>query len=615
MLGLMLPVRSRRGPAFAVLVVSLVLTLLAEPALAAPGYELDSAKPSIATGAEVPRGVAIDQVSQMLYVTELTTNSSSGGPGQIEQFNSSGVPTANSPFHTGGSNDFFAGVAVNPVNQGIYAYQIQLVTPFGTVGTATMNTFSSTGVPGTSFTPSKSKAPQLATDAAGNVYLPNDSTSSIQVFNSSGSLLQSITCASCSGGGFIEPVSVALDSAGNLYAVDLGSGGRVVKFKQSSGNFVYDSIVQSGQGAAAVGVDPSDNTVFVGDLGSEYHLVAYDSSGTQIDDFGGQLFSSPTFGAISAGQIAVNATTRKVYVADSGARKVWIFKRVASIPAPSATTDPASSVGQLDARLNATINPHGHGLTDCTFKYTDDADFQINAFANADVQPCSSLPGGSSSASVLASLNSLTPATKYDFKVIATSNGGTTEGSVSSFTTLQPLPPQVSTGSASAITQTTATIAGTVNPKGGPISDCHLEYIDKASFDVNGFAGAGTVQCSPKKPTGTTNTTVTAKISALTAATDYRFRVVATNNSGTAEATEQAFATLADTCETKPALCPPPEEPAPTPTPTPTPTSPAPESTHPPSSAPKPLKCRKGFKKKRVHGKLKCVRKKKRHHR
>lgn len=611
MLGLMLSARSRRWPAFAALIVSLVPALLAEPVFAAPGYELDSPTSSIATGAEVPRGVAIDQASQMLYVTELTTDSATGAPGQIEQFNSSGVATANSPFGTGGGSDYFVGVAVNPLTQGIYAYQIQLATPLGAFGNAAMNTFSSSGVLGTSFTPSKSKAPQLATDATGRVYLPNDSTSSIQVFNASGVLQESITCAGCPGGGFVEPVSVALDSVGNLYAVDLGGSGRVVKFTKPSGSFVYNSTLQSGKGAAAVGVDPTDNTVFVGDLGSQYHIVAYDSSGTQIDDFGAGLFANSPFGGVSAGQIAVNSTTRKVYVADSGGRKVWIFKRVASILAPTATTDIATSVGQVEANLNATVNPRGHALTACNFKYTNDADYQANAFANASVLPCSLLPGGSEPASVSAHPTGLVPGTTYDFQVVATSNGGTAEGSVRTVTTLQPLPPQVSTGTASVITQTTATIAGTVNPKGGTISDCHLEYVNKAGFDANGFTGASTVQCSPKKPAGTTGTAVTAKISGLTAATEYRFRVVATNNSGTSEATDQGFTTLADTCETNPAVCPPAEKPAATPDPAPV-TMPAPGSTPPPSSTPKPLKCRKGFKKKRVHGKVKCVKKKRR---
>lgn len=595
-----------------ILVIFSLLTIPAADASATPGYEPDAAKPSIDTAAEIPRGVAVDQASQMLYVAELTTDQTSAAPGEVEQLDSNGIPTPNSPFGSG--SGYFAGVAVNPVTQGIYAYQVQLVTAVGTLGSAAMNTFSSTGVQEASLSPPKSRAPQLATDAAGDVYLPNNSTASIQVFDPSGSLKESIQCIGCPGGEFVEPVSVALDSVGNLYAVDLRAA-RVIKFKQSSGAYVYDSTLQSGRGAAAVGVDPADNSVFVGDFSGTYHIVAYDSSGAQIDDFGEGRFASPPFGAISAGQIAVNKTTRKVYIADPGVNKVLIFDRVSSIPGPAVSTEPATSVGQVEADINSTVNPHGHGLTSCTFRYTDNDDYQAHAFANATVHPCSSLPGGSVPAQVSARLSGLTPATKYAFQVSAESNGGSAEGMVRNFTTLPPLPPEVTTGSPSSITQTMATIAGMVNPEGGPISDCHLEYISQAGFDVSGFNSPTSIQCSPKKPSGTTDVTVSAKVSGLTPGTEYRFRVVASNNSGTSIAADKGFTTPADTCATKSDLCPPPEEP-PIQTPAVSVTAPALFLPAPPSTpAPVLLKCRKGFKKRQVHGKSKCARIRKRHKR
>ncbi len=150
--------------------------------------------------------------------------------------------------------------------------------------------------------------------------------------------------------------------------------------------------------------------------------------------------------------------------------------------------------------------------------------------------------------------------------------------------------------------------AGTVNAHGGPISNCRLQYTTEASFQKNGFAGAASNACVPN-PEGTTNVSVSAKLSGLVAGTSYRFRVVATNNSGTAEATDSTFATLAETCATNPALCPPPPpEETPPAVVLPAPVLQLPASPTPPA---KPLKCRKGFKKKRVHGKPKCVRIKK----
>jgi len=591
----------------ALLLVAMALS--APPASAGPGYELDVAKPSIALAGEVPHGVAVDQASQNIYVTALTTDATNAGHGQIEQFNSSGVATANSPFVTGG-DDYFAGVAVNPVTQDIYAYQAQLMTPFGNFGVSKMNIFSSTGVVGSSFTLANSNGPQIAADSSGRVYFPNDSANTIQVFDSSGTLKDTIACTGCAGGPFSEPSAVALDSAENLYVVDLANEGRVIKFEPSGGSYVYDSILQSGKGAAGLGVDPGNDDVFVGDLeGDAYHVVAYDATGTQFDDFGDGVIGAPKLGAPTAGHIAANATTHKVYVADSGADRVWIFKRITSIPAPSASTSLPAPIGQVDATLKATVNPHGHRLIDCHFEYTSDADFQANGFANAVSVPCPSKPGGTASVVLSVKKTGLTPETAYDDRIVVAGNGGTATGSAQAFTTLPPLPPGVTTGSASAIAQTTATVGGSVNPHGGVMSNCHFEYTSDADFQANGFANAVSKACLTV-PEGTADAPVSAKLTVLTPDTSYRFRVVATNNSGTSSAPDQSFVTLAETCATNPVLCPPPppelpQELPPVTSPVQPPASPAPTRRR--------LRCRKGFKKKRVHGKVRCVKVKKRH--
>jgi len=573
-------------------------------ARANPGYELDPVQPSIPLSATLPLDIAIDQTSQDIYVAELSTDLSSLAPGQIEQLDSSGAPTAASPF-VAGASDFFAGVAVNPVTHDIYAYQGELQTPFGNHGAPKMSIFSSAGAMGTSFDPGES-VPALAVDSSGRVYFPDLLGTTVKIFDSTGGLKGAVACTGCPGGAFVEPKGAVFDSTGNLYVVDIG-GERAIKFKPSGGSYAYDSVLQSGAGAVAIGVDPASNDVFVGDLGSGgYHVVAFDSSGTQFDDFGAGLFGQPVAGPRGAGQIAVNATTHKVYVTDPSENGdvVRVFDRVASIPAPSATTLAPSPLGQIEATLKGSVNPKGHGLVDCHFEYTADADFDENGFANAISVPCSSKPGGSVSTTVSAQVAGLTPATTYDYRIMASSNGGDAEGAAQEFTTLPPLPPTVTTGSASAISQAKATVGGSVNPRGGPISNCHFEYTTDADFQKNGFASALSAACSPK-PAGTTDVSVSAKLTGLLAATSYRFRVVATNNSGTAEGSDQAFTTMAETCTTNPALCPPSPEPPVSPGPsTPPPTSQLPPTLPPPKT----LKCRRGFKKRRVHGRTKCVR-------
>jgi hypothetical protein len=595
--------RPRAGLAL-VLSAAVALALFASSAWAGPGYQLDSAKPSISLGAEVPVGVAIDQSSQVIYVAEASRSLFNIQPGQVEQLSSSGVPTASSPFGTGGQ-DFFVSVAVNPVTHGIYAYQIEGSTPQGQKGTSKVSVFSSAGAIGTSFAPVNAQAESLAADSTGRLYFPNNASGSVQIFSAAGSLESSITCGGCPGGSFVTPQSVALDSAGKIYVVDSANGGRVVKLSSTG---AYESTLQSGAGAAAVAVDGASGDVFVGDLvGGKYHVVAYDSAGVAFDDFGAGLVSQSQINVIT-GQLAVNATTHKVYLSNPGGQNLWVFERVGSIPAPTATITPATPVGQVEATLRATVNPKGHVLTSCGFEYVDHADFLANAYANAETAPCPAVVGDKESVSVSANVKGLDTETSYDYRVKIASFGGSAESSDQSFQTLPPLPPEATAGAASVLTKTTATLGGTVNPKGGTVSNCHFEYVTETAFQSGAFTGATSKTCSTT-PSGNFAASVSAKVTGLSAGTAYRFRVVATNNSGTTQATDKAFATLAETCAENPAVCPPPETPQ-------TPSSPAqveagPVSTVPPPPQSKPLKCRKGFKKKRVRGKLKCVKVKK----
>jgi hypothetical protein len=584
-----------------------LLVSISPSAAAAAGYQLDSTKSSIPLAAELPLGIAVDQASQDVYVAEATKSLFAATPGQVEQLSSTGTPTADSPFSTGGQ-DLFTAVAVNPLNHGIYAYQPRIEEgPAAPLGASKMSFFSSSGVLGSSFSPSNSAATSMAVDAAGRIIFPSSLAGAVLVLNSSGVVEATVTCSGCAGGSFAQPTGAALDSAGNLYVVDKASGGRVVKLAPSGASFAYQSTLQSGAGAKAVGVDPSDNDVFVSDkVGSVYHVVAYNSSGIAFDDFALGLASEPPV-AIETGQLAANATTHKLYMSNSGGNKLWVFERIGSIPAPTASIATPSFLGQVSATLRASVNPKGHVLTTCAFEYTDHADFLANGFADAETAACPGLVGASEATAISAAVSGLAPSTSYDYRIKIASYGGSAESGSQSFETLPPLPPEAKTGTASGVTTTTATLVGTVNPKGGKVSNCHFEWVNEAAFQASGFTGASSKVCLTT-PTGNTASSTSAKITGLTAGTTYRFRIVATNNSGTGTATDASFATAAETCAENAALCPPSgggSSPA-----APVAPAPAPITTLPSPPA-KPLKCRKGFKKKRVRGTLKCVKVKK----
>lgn len=592
---------------FAIATASFAAMALSAVAWAGPGYQPDSSLPSIALSAEVPVGVAVDQSSQVIYVAEASTKLTSIQPGLIEQLSSSGAPTASSPFSTGGQ-DFFISVAVNPVTHGIYAYQIEGSTPQGPKGTPEVSAFSSAGALGNSFSLANAQAETLAADSSGRLFFPNNVAGGVQIFSSTGTLESTITCGSCPGGSFVTPQAVALDSAGKLYVVDSAGGGRVLKLSSSG---TYESTLQSGEGAVAVAVDTSSNDVFVGTLtGGTYHVVAYDSSGAEFDDFGAGLATKSMLDPIS-GQLAVNSTTHRVYLTNPGGGNLRVFERIASIPAPTATVAAPNPVGQVDATLRATVDPKGHVLSGCAFEYTDHADFLANGFDDAETAPCPGVVGGSGATPLSVKVTGLAAATSYDYRISAESHGGQAQSTSQSFQTLPALPPDVTTGTASSLTKSSAILGGTVNPKGGTISSCRFEYVTEAAFQSGGFGGAATKTCL-SVPTGNVPNSVSAKATGLATATSYRFRLVATNNSGTTQAPPASFATTTETCAENPTFCPPPE------TSPQVPSAPAQVEAGPvllPITTPKPrprsLKCRKGFKKKKVRGKPKCVRIKK----
>lgn len=531
---------SGAGPrSFFFLVASSLVTLsvlFAPPARAAIGYEPDPSAPVIDLEGEKPQGVAIDQGTQRIYVAMPIRSFLDQEFGQVEQLDSSGVPTAASPF-SAGPQTVFSGVAVNPLTHGIYAAEFRGTTPVGTFGTPRIDQFSADGALGTQFATSNTISPKIAADSNGRLFFPNEVDDSVQVFDSAGALQETITCTGCPGGGFKEPNGVALDSANNLYVVDL-EGGRVMKFTHSGGPYAFASTLQSGKAAVAVAVDISDNSVFVGDEAGKggYHVVAYDSSGQQFDDFGAGLVGGTTVGNEAASQIAVNATTHKLYISDPEADVLRVFAQ-APIEPPTVNTNPATSVGQVTATMNASVNANLHATTDCHFDYIDHADFLVNGFEGAAHLPCSSLPSGSKSTAVSATPTNLLPNTTYNFQAVATNNGGTEEGINRTFTTLASTPATVTTGTDSEVTQTSTTLTGKVNPHGGSVSDCRFEYGVASSYDKS-------VPCPTAIGPVTTDVTETVKVSGLSAKTTYQYRLSVTTNAGLVQGNVEELTTL-----------------------------------------------------------------------
>jgi phosphodiesterase/alkaline phosphatase D-like protein len=124
----------------------------------------------------------------------------------------------------------------------------------------------------------------------------------------------------------------------------------------------------------------------------------------------------------------------------------------------------------------------------------------------------------------------------YLFRLVASNSSGTSDGALGLFTT-SGTTQSASTGAASSVGSTTATLSGTVSPSGLDTS-YWFRYGTSASglSSVTGKLDAGS---------GTGQVAVTASVARLKAGRTYFFRLVASNASGTSNGAEATFVTSA----------------------------------------------------------------------
>lgn len=197
--------------------------------------------------------------------------------------------------------------------------------------------------------------------------------------------------------------------------------------------------------------------------------------------------------------------------------------------APSAHTDNASSITTTAATLHCSIE-YDDIPTTYVFQYGATTAYgSTTAAAVADVSHPTTLVTG------------LTPATTYHYRVVATNFAGSSVGMDQTFTTLAQDPtlaPSVTTGAVSGLSTTGATLAGTVNPKGAATT-YEFEYGTTTAYGGStGDTDAGA---------GNAAVTVSETLSALSPATTYHYRLVATNVQGTTYGSDATFTTATPT--------------------------------------------------------------------
>ncbi len=206
----------------------------------------------------------------------------------------------------------------------------------------------------------------------------------------------------------------------------------------------------------------------------------------------------------------------------------------AQAPVAVAATEPAVSTGNAtaitptSATVNGTVNPEGQSTT-YYFEYGTTTSYGSKT-SPADAG------SGTADVKVSSSIESLTPNTTYHYRVVAANASGTTLGADVSFKTPKPPVPVVGGVHATNITQTSATVRGTVNPEGQATS-----YV----FDYGTSTAYGAQTPTASAGSGTIATVVSPTIGGLAPNTTYHYRLAATSANGTTFSHDVAFRTAA----------------------------------------------------------------------
>lgn len=192
--------------------------------------------------------------------------------------------------------------------------------------------------------------------------------------------------------------------------------------------------------------------------------------------------------------------------------------------APNANTGSASHVGPSGATVSGTVNPNG-AATSYHFEYGTTTGYGSNT-------PATSAGSGTSPMSVSANLTGLSSGTLYHYRLVAVSSSGTSNGGDNTFTTTAP--PSVTTGGAVSLTRSSASLSGTVNPRGHSTT-YFFRYGPTTSY---GF------QTSPARAgSGNGNVGVHATIFGLSPNTTYHYQLVASSSEGTSTGADQTLTT------------------------------------------------------------------------
>ncbi len=357
----------------------------------------------------------------------------------------------------------------------------------------------------------------IALDSMGNIYVADLGPTKVMKFDSNGSFITNIGSSGSGNGQYGGAYGVAIDAEDNIYITDTFLNHRVSKFNSAG---VFQFFVSGGPGFLGpqdVTVSTSTGIAYIADT-YNHRVQQFSPDGIFIKSFGSQGSGADQF-SFPGG--IFRDPRGFLYIADTSNNRIKIY---APIIAP--LTHPATSVLGTTATLHGSIyDISGIDAFQHGFAYSTANDF------SSDVST-TTLGTFVGVGDYSANISGLAPGTTYYFRAYANNGTGIEYGQRLSFLTNNVQ--SVTTGSASLVTNSSATLNGSIDDIMGADATEH-GFIYGTVSDLSTGVSTTTLGAF----TGTGN--FSEEITGLVTGTTYYFQAYSKNPVGTAYGAIQSF--------------------------------------------------------------------------